>query len=158
MRGVTGHSCRTRTRKRFLLTRPMRGVTHSGCSATRWTGISTHTPHARRDRKSQYFFDGQQFLLTRPMRGVTGQRNSEKNRLRFLLTRPMRGVTMKVPDDIVDAIFLLTRPMRGVTSLLNAIINDRYISTHTPHARRDDIRQALINNSLNFYSHAPCEA
>ena len=49
----------------------------------------------------------------------------------------MRGVTPCVPREALSVSFQLTRLMRGVTQeqkLLQSIID---ISTHTPHARRD---------------------
>ena len=72
----------------------MRGVTAAlvGC----WDNglISTHTPHARRDRNAQHEYKGRlQFLLTRLMRGVTDLQYVGRRFLQFLLTRLMRGVT-----------------------------------------------------------------
>ena len=50
MRGVTAPSfCRSH-RGIFLLTRLMRGVTDFGQGFAEGREISTHTPHARRDR------------------------------------------------------------------------------------------------------------
>ena len=48
--------------------------------------------------------------------------------------------------------------MRGVTgySLNDAL--DKYISTHTPHARRDHHAAAGHVGDRDFYSHASCEA
>ncbi len=76
--------------------------------------------------------------------------------------------------------FLLTRLMRGVTSLALITVGKIAISTHTPHARRDELlvesgditdisthtphaRRDLRTNgtaphSKDFYSHASCEA
>ena len=71
--------------------------------------------------------------------------------------------------------------MRGVTYSLNAILNFIAISTHTPHARRDDLnrqrseyailfqltrlmrgvtrlKNGFIYENPNFNSHASCEA
>ena len=54
--------------------------------------------------------------------------------------------------------FQLTRLMRGVTEVLNSEVSIVKISTHTPHARRD--QNPLLENILikNFNSHASCEA
>ena len=61
--------------------------------------------------------DNAKFQLTRLMRGVTANGiRSSRNILRFQLTRLMRGVTLDAGFD--------------VTKL--------GISTHTPHARRDN--------------------
>ena len=76
--------------------------------------------------------------------------------------------------------FLLTRLMRGVTTSSITVSGSVKISTHTPHARRDDLdefsAQALpisthtpharrdvdailpLEIIRNFYSHASCEA
>ena len=59
---------------------------------------------------------------------------------KFLLTRLMRGVTLEArADDVSTLKFLLTRLMRGVTvSRLIFFFCFQAISTHTPHARRDE--------------------
>ncbi len=56
---------------RFLLTRPMRGVTNALLTTVFDIAISTHTPHARRDKGLSINSSITSFLLTRPMRGVT---------------------------------------------------------------------------------------
>ena len=70
----------------------------------------------------------------------------------------MRGVTIYHLIMIVSIIFLLTRLMRGVTPVLGITTFWYWISTHTPHARRDAIFWMYWHNSANFYSHASCEA
>ena len=79
--------------------------------------ISTHTPHARRDKQ-----ESAKLLTYRT----------------FQLTRLMRGVTPDGHPFNIMPLFQLTRLMRGVTRLTfdAQIINN--ISTHTPHARRDN--------------------
>ena len=77
MRGVTSFICGAWNQERvFQLTRLMRGVT--GKTYTKWSvsvGISTHTPHARRDALNALkTADGRRFQLTRLMRGVTALR------------------------------------------------------------------------------------
>ena len=70
----------------------------------------------------------------------------------------MRGVTPLRLYPEVTAQFLLTRLMRGVTihfPLPNFFI---FISTHTPHARRDVLHNLHKRPYLYFYSHASCEA
>ena len=103
------------------------------CSAP----ISTHTPHAGRDRLNRYIDEQTEiFLLTRPMRGATSSGGIIYDRNKFLLTRPMRGAT--------DNVILLHRIPE--------------ISTHTPHAGRDRGCDVVCCFDLHFYSHAPCGA
>ena len=82
------------TEREFQLTRPMRGATHNNRTTCAYSFISTHTPHAGRNRKypntrwnwvisthtphagrnrSSLFFSWIMniFQLTRPMRGAT---------------------------------------------------------------------------------------
>ena len=93
----------------------------------------------------------------------------------------MRGVTVFCNPFPSSELFLLTRLMRGVTKWQDNSFSILWISTHTPHARRDDEpmarRKGLIGFLLtrlmrgvtwsiwklyyrqrNFYSHASCEA
>ena len=55
----------------------------------------------------------------------------------FQLTRLMRGVTGIVKPLKMPSIFQLTRLMRGVTWEGIKSVWNSFISTHTPHARRD---------------------
>ena len=56
----------------FQLTRLMRGVTNVTTDRERIEKISTHTPHARRDRRKLIDqIEKIRFQLTRLMRGVT---------------------------------------------------------------------------------------
>ena len=100
--------------------------------------ISTHTPHARRDRGAnavELWFS--KFQLTRLMRGVTRSRAAYCRAVRkFQLTRLMRGVTNTAVQYDMYASFQLTRLMRGVT-------------------HQDDMD---IIEDTNFNSHASCEA
>ena len=78
----------------FQLTRLMRGVTGTLRLPSHINGISTHTPHARRD----YGHDSRignvlEFQLTRLMRGVTEHIVFFTKFRQFQLTRLMRGVT-----------------------------------------------------------------
>ena len=93
----------------------------------------------------------------------------------------MRGVTVSLTTlSHLSFKFQLTRLMRGVTTLAPFKYSTDNISTHTPHARRDDINQNIILSIListhtpharrdsvsvlavfpirNFNSHASCEA
>ena len=73
MRGVTSHTSVHVTRVTgFQLTRLMRGVTFVQIPTFKKLRISTHTPHARRDRIAVITRQLiQLFQLTRLMRGVT---------------------------------------------------------------------------------------
>ena len=73
MRGVTVKVMNGMIGFKFQLTRLMRGVTLTQQTARPLSQtISTHTPHARRDkvRRFQILFH-EKFQLTRLMRGVT---------------------------------------------------------------------------------------
>ena len=48
--------------------------------------------------------------------------------------------------------------MRGATQMVIFHRHIREISTHTPHAGRDQLTDATANQLGNFYSHAPCGA
>ncbi len=54
--------------------------------------------------------------------------------------------------------FLLTRLLRGATETNRNIDSVKFISTHTPLARRDGVIWRTSEAILNFYSHASCEA
>ena len=59
----------------FQLTRLMRGVTKSNKYVYKDSTISTHTPHARRDRcRGHGRSVSHRFQLTRLMRGVTANK------------------------------------------------------------------------------------
>ena len=162
---------------------------HASCEAWHLTKfliigiifISTHTPHARRDRNVQHTKEMQEdfnshasceawqmsrkvtlncniFQLTRLMRGVTESRRFVPPRPQFQLTRLMRGVTHTTKNTVKKLVFQLTRLMRGVTKTSVFICRKVQISTHTPHARRDNEKTAQIESSINFNSHASCEA
>ena len=139
MRGVTAECGATFSRNLFQLTRLMRGVTLSHVR-DRYTcnGISTHTPHARRDKAIQIIrIHQRKFQLTRLMRGVTRLFSNALSSVLFQLTRLMRGVTKIALVTFERTQFQLTRLMRGVTIYGQAAFVYDEISTHTPHARRD---------------------
>ena len=108
--------------------------------------ISTHTPHARRDevvkgtRCKEY-----KFQLTRLMRGVTSRLYRRKQKCQFQLTRLMRGVTF-INNLFRSIIFISTHtPHARRDFAFSAIFGPtRFISTHTPHARRDGFIAASI--------------
>ena len=74
---------------------------------------------------------------------------------RFQLTRLMRGVTDTKIDSLAAEVFQLTRLMRGVTGidLITHVIF--FISTHTPHARRDVAVRELPMMSISISTHTP---
>ena len=98
------------------------------------------------------------FLLTRLMRGVTTAAEHAADITKFLLTRLMRGVTPTKKRGSERVSFLLTRLMRGVTARPHSSPRTGTISTHTPHARRDNENVHANVDIKNFYSHASCEA
>ena len=86
-----------------------------------------------------------------------------------------------VPGAIAQATFLLTRLLRGATcqhhtgsgyagnfyshascearrGRMMSPVRSRYISTHTPLARRDYLLKETEKTFRDFYSHASCEA
>ena len=72
------------------------------------------------------------------MRGVTASGHTLSRSTKFLLTRLMRGVTpTAISSACMPILFLLTRLMRGVTDIAVGVADISFISTHTPHARRD---------------------
>ena len=73
------------------------------------------------------------------MRGVTDNPVNALVAISFLLTRLMRGVTLVLLVSFPTYLFLLTRLMRGVTGMDDVSLEEFLISTHTPHARRDQI-------------------
>ena len=92
------------------------------------------------------------------MRGVTQGGVSLSPITSFQLTRPMRGVTSLPRLVTLPYLFQLTRPMRGVTSPVSRSRARITISTHTPHAGRDENEAPFSVNILHFNSHAPCGA
>ena len=73
----------------------------------------------------------------------------------FLLTRPMRDVTSTNVHCFERIAFLLTRPMRDVTlaDQIDALI--RRVSTHTPHAGRDDMTAEEAWEIARVSTHTP---
>ena len=137
MRGVTRKEKDLTKLRKFQLTRLMRGV-------TLWTIW----------KKSSI-----KFQLTRLMRGVTGLFPLPFFcQFIFQLTRLMRGVTFLCKLKSGEPRFQLTRLMRGVTQYKKFARLTLRISTHTPHARRDNPQTVYGEGYLHFNSHASCEA
>ena len=160
LRDVTVKDAGNSVFMRFLLTRPLRDVTTLKLFILIGTGISTHTPLAGRDLKTETGKKNyMRFLLTRPLRDVTGSGCIRICSRIFLLTRPLRDVTSRSEDDGKSGEFLLTRPLRDVTNALQKVLpalkflltrplrdvtiyripcaGNIRISTHTPLAGRD---------------------
>ena len=66
----------------------------------------------------------------------------------------MRGVTQAFFDKKIPKLFQLTRLMRGVTILILSIFLLIKISTHTPHARRDEVHMT-IKEMRTISTHTP---
>ena len=70
----------------------------------------------------------------------------------------MRGVTFE-SQNIKNICYISTHTPHARRDKWNAKkIQATIISTHTPHARRDMIVDDLIKNAEDFNSHASCEA
>ena len=183
MRGVTlGGRVRHRKTK-FQLTRLMRGVTNSIGLLTFRNRISTHTPHARRDRSGcSRLCALRTFQLTRLMRGVTlhirrrllckeistHTPHARRDRHIKKYIPGMFSISTHTPHARRDSscyrtfytsgAFQLTRLMRGVTLFRIYLPEYIEISTHTPHARRDCRQGNQPSEHRHFNSHASCEA
>ena len=124
---------------RFQLTRPMRGATSDILQLRVHVLISTHTPHAGRNRHKP---------------GAVPPHNP------FQLTRPMRGATGPyIVVGCVDRNFNSHAPCGAQQSLHSFVPYSPDISTHTPHAGRNPL--ANVGTSIDvtdFNSHAPCGA
>ena len=123
---------------KFQLTRLMRGVTTKWLLKMLTEKISTHTPHARRDKNSSNHEpkakisthtpharrDGLEMQATKNHVISTHTPHARRDnnssvyvfrRSRFQLTRLMRGVTQYLQSKNASVVFQLTRLMRGVT-------------------------------------------
>ena len=181
MRGATGSSRRGCRGVEFLLTRPMRGATIKRMSGITCINISTHTPHAGRDTVSP---DARQqvpisthtphagrdcfkALLMWQIAISTHTPHAGRDNHSFQIIAYARNFYSHAPcgarpGEVVASAnrrtFLLTRPMRGATNGVMAFASIAMISTHTPHAGRDDEAKDPGAGGKYFYSHAPCGA
>ena len=147
---------------RFLLTRPMRGATRESEKNGEKQIISTHTPHAGRDRNgTRYAFADDDFYSHAP---CGARRDPGAERIlpgHFYSHAPCgarRGIVVRTDEEndfyshapcgarlqlrfrhINNRLFLLTRPMRGATPAPCRCRRSAAISTHTPHAGRDNM-------------------
>ena len=101
--------------------------------------ISTHTPHARRDpfiflsASSEYNFNSHASCEAwHPPVSVGGSRRGH-----FNSHASCEAWLLAFKIHWLTIRFQLTRLMRGVTYYLQHIPSQKNISTHTPHARRD---------------------
>ena len=94
----------------------MRGVTSNVELWEIKTGISTHTPHARRDVGAHKYVICAKISTHTP--------HARRDELQFEYVKS-------------HCTFQLTRLMRGVTAACRRVVVKAIISTHTPHARRD---------------------
>ena len=93
------------------------------------------------------------------MRGVTYWKYFNCTCWQFLLTRLMRGVTTaKWYQDFSAYHFYSHASCEAWLTYAGDMAGATGISTHTPHARRDEISEGQANETFHFYSHASCEA
>ena len=106
-------------------------------ASKRFAIISTHTPHAGRDRRVRGNVEFKaDFNSHAPCGARLLRRRGDHVASRFQLTRPMRGATVEITAVYPIPKFQLTRPMRGATRVL----------------------RILEPGSCYFNSHAPCGA
>ena len=155
----------------------MRGATSDSYRFVQTSGISTHTPLARRDlflasnMSITMYFYSHASCEARPLGTITPTLAPDfyshascearrrlnqlcKNDLKFLLTRLLRGATspsrIQMPsDDISTHTPLARRDLNCVQDLITS-----FISTHTPLARRD-LRLAFATQALLISTHTP---
>ena len=137
----------------------MRGVTAVDQRVGQRVGISTHTPHARRDLISRDELDSMGISTHTPHARRDKPTYKKWGRAyTFLLTRLMRGVTLTV-DGIYGRLTISTHTPHARRDKWEQIIDCNFdISTHTPHARRDHSACRAGTAHCHFYSHASCEA
>ena len=137
----------------------MRGVTIPLCNFQIGVSISTHTPHARRDREQ--CFNGRHFRISTHTPHARRDPQAQSITISMAISthtpHARRDPTPPLPEEVIKK-FLLTRLMRGVTRKALSCVKGYTISTHTPHARRDPFLLSRVKCTANFYSHASCEA
>ena len=122
--------------------------------------ISTHTPHAGRDNNIRNNMVALEISTHTPHAGRDNNLMMENTRQAHFYSHAPCGARQYFDDgEYPSGAFLLTRPMRGATKELFDSFTVIDISTHTPHAGRDDEqKRAHAETNRNFYSHAPCGA
>ena len=140
----------------FLLTRPSRDVTHTGCrSIHKQSNFYSHAPRGTWPKWPEGTIRIKKFLLTRPSRDVTRSPAHFSGRHKFLLTRPSRDVTEVNMKTNIDITISTHTPLAGRDSDLWKYFLISVISTHTPLAGRDTAGANTGRRSKDFYSHAP---
>ena len=158
--------CGTWLQGRGTLTIEYNFYSHAPCgtwlycvSATRTpTWISTHTPLAGRDtvEPCTYWFRVRISTHT-PLAGRDYTRTIYSCRLLYFYSHAPYGTWQGfLQSEGLVLTFLLTRPLRDVTWLEDTDPEYINISTHTPLAGRDLIRETKDSQCGDFYSHAPC--
>ena len=92
------------------------------------------------------------------MRGVTTEKNAIREAIEFQLTRLMRGVTGLPVTRVTGTDISTHTPHARRDQLQSVQYYLIFISTHTPHARRDFATFCEDTDHANFNSHASCEA
>ena len=118
MRGATSQSRYRQRHRTFLLTHLMRGATIPCKNGTFVVDISTHTPHARCDAPSQIHFFARNYFYSHTSCEVR------------LLTVPFSELLSYFYSHTSCEVRLLKIPL---------LYQFYIISTHTPHARCDNI-------------------
>ena len=126
--------------------------------------ISTHTPHAGRNKCREVagqFFG--KFQLTRPMRGATAEIiiDDKYHYSNFNSHAPCGAQLLLLPlgKGTIQSLFQLTRPMRGAT--WNALTNTElflFQLTRPMRGATNAPRSSLFSIHSYFNSHAPCGA
>ena len=70
----------------------------------------------------------------------------------------MRGVTFGELLDLIECHISTHTPHARRDTVTAIFAINTGISTHTPHARRDGANHKTLLMSVDFYSHASCEA
>ena len=141
------------------------------------SGISTHTPHARRDCISEKLYSSPGYFYSHARCGARHKPAATIAVLGISTHTPHAGRDREpemadvLPDDFYSHApcgarpeslnsfngihaFLLTRPMRGATKQMFGASSHLSISTHTPHAGRDYSPQPKYR-SLGISTHTP---
>ena len=133
----------------------MRGATMYRQATLPRNRISTHTPHAGRDVKYLLFLPKTLISTHTPHAGRDLLACvAEFWTTYFYSHAPCGARPFFSFQNILVRQFLLTRPMRGATSTSSWVKGASYISTHTPHAGRDDGLLEWVTN-CSISTHTP---
>ena len=142
--------------EKFLLTRPLRDVTHSLWFCRCHSGISTHTPLTGRDSLSLLpaFLPGH-FYSHAPYGTWLAWRNPLARFKNFYSHAPYGTWRNSTGKSVNYKVISTHTPLTGRDFAFVCTVQLVAISTHTPLTGRDMTALKLIKISLNFYSHAP---